>query len=601
MSDNGWKESYLEQMGQKRQAQEDAQAQIDRFTKKHNEYYRNELREELVQDETTQVYCQSMKLSKDRLDKHGLTMEVEYDRRAKKGNELFLFEDTRLKENEDNKNVTTEVEENITAKRIFYKDGKKIFFKKAKEICHADFLSSAVEGDEVCCPNCANVAKLEEFRNGCAYCNAKFTVKELEEKVSGYSFREDVGRHMENFLKGVNKGLAIFLIALPFLCFFLLTKAVDVPQYQKLKLADIYTLLAIFAGVGMIALPCTIGIMTIFTRSYVDGTKDYYKGRIKLFRCSEPIPKTVSMNDFAQNLEWKFRNLLLAEKGLKSNVFAGCNVSAITEESKNVVDCSLTTLDVEQFRTTEEHYALSAQVHMRCYKYVGDKIKDVTEKYNIKMKCRRDVEERKLSAIRQYICEGCGSNVDILGSGKCAYCGREADFSELGWTFDSLEYAGVNKINYFKHVSKIFKYYMIGVAVAIVIVMFVPNMVSNIVTLFDNSQQEEFFGHADTKGYLQDLFPEDVVLVEEEEGYYCTRRLDYKLAETSTLSTEEIVEQYKAHLGKYSYQPWQNENTNIIEMRKVGMMDGIFLYYKCEIRCTEDTIMIYESGEAIEE
>ena len=53
MSDNGWKESYLEQVGQKRQDQEDAQAQIDRFTKKHNEYYCNELREELVQDETT--------------------------------------------------------------------------------------------------------------------------------------------------------------------------------------------------------------------------------------------------------------------------------------------------------------------------------------------------------------------------------------------------------------------------------------------------------------------------------------------------------------------------------------------------------------------
>ena len=100
---------------------------------------------------------------------------------------------------------------------------------------------------------------------------------------------------------------------------------------------------------------------------------------------------------------------------------------------------------------------------------------------------------------------------------------------------------------------------------------------------------------------MQDLFPEDVVLVEEEEGYYCTRRLDYKLAETSSLSTEEIVEQYKAHLGKYSYQPWQNDEPDIVEMRKVGMMDGIFLYYKCEISYTEDTIMIYESGEAIEE
>ncbi|MBQ4537430.1 MAG: hypothetical protein II994_07410 [Lachnospiraceae bacterium] len=80
-----------------------------------------------------------MRLSKERLDKHGLTMEVEYDRRAKKGNELFLFEDTRLKENEDNKNVTTEVEENITARRIFYKDGKKIFSKRAKAICRIYF------------------------------------------------------------------------------------------------------------------------------------------------------------------------------------------------------------------------------------------------------------------------------------------------------------------------------------------------------------------------------------------------------------------------------------------------------------------------------
>lgn len=43
----------------------------------------------------------------------------------------------------------------------------------------------------VACPNCGNMGEISSYINGCDYCNSRFQVEDLEEKISSYMITED--------------------------------------------------------------------------------------------------------------------------------------------------------------------------------------------------------------------------------------------------------------------------------------------------------------------------------------------------------------------------------------------------------------------------
>ena len=294
--------------------------------------------------------------------------------------------------------------------------------------------------------------------------------------------------------------------------------------------------------------------------------------------------------DFAQNLEYKLRNIHYANEAKEVNVFANFDLSEEIAKYEDVIDCSMVKLKFIEARELEKGYEIDAEAKLLLMKYNGKCIKEETEKVIIRMSAKRGMDEKNVGAVRRYPCPNCGSNVSLLEGGNCEYCGTHLDYDKYSWMFE--EYTSLGKTaNLYKKTKAqlIGIYFMVLMICGVIRYMSDPHtfyLLTHISECFEVSQ--EIFDTVDT---FDDVV-RDSELIEEEIGYV-DRKQVYAVKDGLD-SCEEYIE-YLEEEGFYIESRYDDSKgrERIYLLKK---LEDVKEEFRLESHSIE---LIYEDGEVI--
>lgn len=423
---------------QKGQVGYEMERKADNFRVVYGQYYRNQISEKELTEQTTQPFWQSMRLSRRRLNEKGLELDVTVYNAAKRDTDPK----GEVHPEKDGWNYTGTSTKAVKTDRRFRKGGKIIYQKKEYEISNVSLLKSAVQGEMAHCPNCGSVGKISSFIDGCDYCDSKFLVSDFETKISGFSLEENVYKTVLKVFH--NAVLAVLFLSLLFM---VLLVGSGLAAMFLVSVGKEGTEAIMTAGVMVYAMES----IPVYGRILFGSLWLYFIGRAVLRalyrdvisgeeRVRAVIPD-FSAYDFYQNLEYKLRNIHMTNCAEEVRAFADFDIEPIVAKYEDVVDCALTGLkflDAWEERKAER-YAVRAEARVKLTFYQKGKISVKYERLNLEVTGTYEMLKHNCNAIREYKCQGCGASVDILSGGVCEHCGNRLDYSKYGWVLQRYE------------------------------------------------------------------------------------------------------------------------------------------------------------------
>lgn len=412
------------------QVKNDMSNMVRKFPEYYSGYFNRRKNDEKLIQVVTQPFWQSMRLSKKRLDTKDVTMELSIVEEKRKS----VLNGPSLYVNKDGNHLVGMSSRNLQVERVFRKNDKKIYSKKESEIGVTSMMQSNIEGGEVACPNCGFVEKVESFIDGCDACGSKFEVQDFETKVSGFSLEENAGEKLSKTAKRtfLALGILIFLLVVGAIVGLMVAVVRTQMGYH-----DAYTLLAIMG------LPIAIDVVPICIGCIISLPIVYLflrMGWIKKFEnryANEEIVKSVipafSAEDFCQNLEYKLRNIHMANTVEEVSTFAKCSLHNVVEGYQDVVDCNISHVKFVNATRITDGYVVDVEVLMKLMIYKGNRIAVRYEKLLLEVYGSNEVVMKKSTALREYKCDNCNSSINILEGSTCQYCGSAFDYSDYGW------------------------------------------------------------------------------------------------------------------------------------------------------------------------
>ena len=428
---------------------------VESFPEKYQGFFSGKISEEELTQHVSQPFWQSMHLTKKRLDKKGLLVDVKMRRKSNAGNVKVV--DSKTSNNID----AGEFKQNIILEKKIYKGNKVVYKEKDGYVSTFGAIKIHGENDTATCPRCGAVAKISTFVDGCDFCDSKFKVSDFEEKISALSFRKDGRRkvkkaYLKSFLTMAGVFALFLLMATISFGYFVISSITDnVSQnlYANMTVAialqslpTIYktVFLALFI-MGVISLIMAFKIKDV--RIIENNISAMIKDKIAYF----------SVEDFVQNIEYKIRNIHFAENVNEIEKFSTVDLSTVIEKYENVIECDLRNIQFTDFRVDNElnQYDITVLLNLGLTTIRNKKVKNVNEKLYITLSRKLSIETKNISSIREFTCCSCGSTIDMLNGGVCSHCGESIDYSEYDWMITGY-YSNVKKDSEIKEGNVIF-------------------------------------------------------------------------------------------------------------------------------------------------
>lgn len=396
----------------------------------YSKYYEGAYSDKELQEMTTQPFWQSMRLTKRRLEAKGVQMNLSLKaHKNKRGTTGYSFALS-----EDGANLVGEGRRNVYAERNYELNGRKIRPLKDYEYMNIHMLHGIEDGENAICPNCSHESKLSEFIDGCDYCGSRFTVKDFETKVSGFSLEENTQVKLKKTMNKTAYALGAatgILLVIGIICFVVLFALLVNDNSGYEAVASLWGTLFAFDMVP-VCIRCIIilGVMYLLWRSVLAYI---YRTRIVGEEIAKRVIENFSGEDFCQNLEYKLRNIHMTNDAKEVAAFAAFPLENIVEKYQDVVDCCVTRCKFIDVSDRGEAYEAKVQITMRLTLLKGRRIRTKYEKLMLTLSGRKEVVHKKEMALREYKCEGCHFSVNILEGSNCKYCGMELDYSKYGW------------------------------------------------------------------------------------------------------------------------------------------------------------------------
>jgi len=418
------------------QTREDMSNMVRKFPEQYSTYFNSKEDDAKLISVVTQPFWQSMRLSKKRLDSKDVKMKLNIVEESKKS----LLTDSNLDVSKDGNHLVGTCSRALQVERVFYKGDKKIYAKKESEIGVMSMMRSNMEGGKVACPNCGFVEKVESFIDGCDACGSKFEVQDFETKVSGYALEENAGKKLAKTAKTTFLALGLLVGMLVAGAFIGILVAI---VRLQMGYNDGY---AVFAVMG---LPIAIDIVPICMGCIFSLPIVYLVLRAKWIRkydsryTNEDVVKSVipvfSAEDFCQNLEYKLRNIHMANDVDEVKTFAKCSLQTVVEGYQDVVDCNVSHVRFLHATRMADEYFIQVEVLLKLYICKGHRIRVRYEKLVLDVYGSEQVAWKKSATLREYKCNNCNRSIDILEGSTCQYCGTVFDYSHYGWMISNYE------------------------------------------------------------------------------------------------------------------------------------------------------------------
>lgn len=517
-------------------AQKEIEGRAEAFYGELKACYRgNREAEHNLMEQTTQPFWESLRLSRKRLQQRELTVDMDMQ-------ELSTLADYDGPK-KDGYDYICRRTQPVKMRRTYYRKGQKIAFMQTPEIAAASFLQADVQGEMAVCPNCGHEGKLSSYIDGCDACGAKFLVSDFETKVSGFSLEEDAQRQsISNYIKaGVTVGITAAALAVLAICaggIMFLLLALGRNGFHAVKAAAVMLLGIELASVFFRSL---FYMFLIFLVMLI-VMETHRKPRVQEETRVKTLIPEFSTGNFLQNLEYQLRMIHLADTAEQVRFFASCDLDTAVTRYQNVVDSCICGVRFLGAETVGDSCRIRVEVRTRLTLDTGKKIRNRYEKIQMELEGRRDVVTQQSKALREYKCPNCGSSVDILNGGVCAYCNTAVDYRNFGWIITSYTHLGQPE-NPFGRI-------LAGALAAYGILL----VISLVVTAHSDNGKEtlgiwkDIFGATE---YLQEvqkdiIYPDAVALdcteTDSEEGTFTTRKV-YVCEDR-----EAVKEAYKAAL-----------------------------------------------------
>ena len=551
------------------------------FWEVQNAYYAGKMGDEELIESVTQPFYQSMKLTKRRMEKQNL--KIQY--KMKKNHIYGGWPDV---VNDDGRNLIANHSESMNTVKEVYRGDKRIFKAKDEMFYKTTVLKAKVNGEEAACPKCGNIGKISTYIDGCDYCGAKFTVRDFEDKISAAFLEENLGKKLFSIFANIGKALLYIFLIVAFVTMFTGVIAIGGGSIGE---ASVFVTVC-----TMIFFVCW-GLVPLFVRVFICSGVVFLIIAILIYRKNRKkieggeLPKSripgFSEEEFAQNLEYKLRNIHYMEDSKAVNAFSSIDLTGVVEQYKDVIECNLTGLDFIDVKTVGDKYLLDMEARCNLTRVTGEgKVKEKTEKLHIQMSGRKDIQEKQVGAIRCYSCPNCGSTISLLDGGICEYCDTKLDYSEYGYLFEGYEILG-KEPNKMRRI----KAELIVIFAALFLVFGAAMYYSDEETYYQILHANECFAYAYATydslstldqvdaGATQRMFKRGLV----------DRSYGYHTAGEASVS----VQNYKNYLEEKGYSVYEESEGVLTMEKRFNFTDKIAGFHRVEMTYSGNTIEIY--------
>lgn len=411
-----------------------------------------------LQNEATQLHWNILALQRRRLDKKKIRMEFD-SMRMKYGEYPAYTEGSDF----DGKYYITEVSETMEAKKSFYKDGRKIGSDKCSRLAHFVMLDPKTTGKGlIICPNCGGAATRENLLDGCDYCNTKFNVEDLEERVSDFSFGQDYdlayalyqdARSRFSLCVALIVGIPTGIFSLigasgaifdgtdgsgPLMRITGVILSVAFVTFAAVLLALIFFYFFAFPIIQVVAsvLHITGKSLDVLKKAKLNDQKIE-----EMIRKDDPL---FSRNGFYSHLQNMLATIFMGETNDEILAFSEGESAEKTlmeqkDSFKDIINVSTNWMRLVSYEISEGMSKIVVEGNFTLTKAESGRIK--RKKRQINMCVIRDAEcvTKAVTGPSFTKCTGCGNSLSILSGKKCEYCGRVRKISSIDWVLGNFE------------------------------------------------------------------------------------------------------------------------------------------------------------------
>ena len=516
---------------------ESLQKKASTFLTIQNQYFSGEKTAADITEYATQPFWQSIYLSKKRLQEKALISETTIESNTNR----FDIESDKSTSQREIHNFTKPVKE----RKKIYANNQLIYNKKDDKILSVSTLKAKGDEENACCPNCGSMNKISSYIDGCDYCGSKFTVNDFSEKISAFSFTENTPKKVLKVFKNIALVLGILAAVFGILSVVSIIVAIIVTMTGASQALETGSLVVFMVASELAPLFWQVFIYTgiIFIVILILAFKLLGK-RINKAETVASIIEDFSEEDYAQNLEFKLRNIHFASNAKEVNVYSTFDLGKVIEKYQDVIECTLSKLTFKGIRTQDDMYYIDTDLICSLTKYAGKKIKLESEKISLTMSAPTSLQTQSLSSIHCYYCPNCASSINLLNGGVCDHCGTKLDYSKYSWMIEKYESKGKVTNPFTKIKALLFAiYFAIFVAVSAVVIF------ANYDTLFFLAHYEECedfcYDTYNSVNTLDEVVPEANFY---EDEFSSTILTEYFSVEDSDLSATDVAKAYCEYL-----------------------------------------------------
>lgn len=423
------------------------------FRKFYNEFLGSNHYEEnsSIQSYASQILWHSLYLQKKRIQKFHITMNLASKRRAYSPVKTAVTEKSYF----DGRYEVNDVKEEISSVRTFFFDGKEVYSQKYNEIAHYTLLSAKQVGEnEVICPNCGATTTRDNLIDGCDFCGTKFTVEDMQNRISSFGFRRDF-ETSENKRKEIMHVIfpwILLIIELPMFYFGMVGSFIYGAEDTGILLKFITGLFAggllVLLGWCLVKL-CSIGISLAI---YLFGASWSLMNKKLLIRSDEDVAQEKSISKFVRDFDPHFSlqsffgsvqdklyAIHFANTISEINALTEADLSSYLPYYSDVIGVDTETLRMDQYKVIDDVQIADVTASLNILHWNGKKITSSAEKLHLKLIKSKNCKTQAVCAASVLRCHGCGTSLSLLDGKYCPSCGRALDLKLHDWVISYYE------------------------------------------------------------------------------------------------------------------------------------------------------------------
>lgn len=376
---------------------------------------------------TTQNLWYSHYLNKRRLKALGLTARydhlrpTEYKRGENKRYPHWHY-------GHDGRNLICTVSDSFYYRKNFYDGNRLVWSDEGRGSAGEYYIiqSRSLNGNYIC-PNCGWEDRLEYFVDGCDYCQTKFQIEDLKQKVSSVYNPGNWTQHRDGFT--IHKNFKWMYAILLIIAFPLIMSVGRMGSSMMMRMPLIGFILVIVFVAALIG--------KTSKESIAGGPAKTHQTIEKL----RGVDEHFSEETFIGNLSNKLMSICYADSAKEISPFATCDMTRFLAANRGVIDCKLLECVLMDYRVAGELQHLQVKAVIGVVSYENGNARERKIPIGLSLVKSVNAVKKSISDVNVYRCHSCGASLSLLNGGKCEYCGNCLDLKEYDWVIERYETA----------------------------------------------------------------------------------------------------------------------------------------------------------------